>query len=570
MRIVPALIMEEARMKTSTWRLMTTASAAVLSCQVFLSATTRADDEQPRHRDHDRIRHVLLLSIDGFHAVDLATCVAAHTCPNLARLTDHGTTYTNAATTKPSDSFPGLLAQVTGGTSKSTGVFYDDSYDRKLFAPAGNPPAPCASGPGAETNLAENLDTNQHSIDGGVPASLTGLNSAVAIDPNHLPGQLVHGVCKPIWPHDFVRTNTIFGVLKQHRMRTAWSDKHAAYDLVNGNDPDSQPTNAPGTNLDEFFAPEINSDLSAANVHLIATLGLHSTAPDPVTDPSCPGASCGSDFTSSIDGVEFYDGIKVQGIVNQIYGFDHTGTHELGTPRLFGMNFQSVSVGQKLVSAGYADAAGTPSPNLLNAIEFVDRSIGLMLNTLHNAGLSEETLVIVSAKHGQSPIDRTKRVALNDGAVIAAPIGPNFAFDIADDGALIWLKDNSGHKTADAVAALQNFHGDTGIAQFLFGPALAALYQDPAHDSRPPDIIGITRVGVIYTGGSKIAEHGGFNEQDVHVALIVSHPDFDKDVVTANVATTQIAPTILKVLGIAPDELEAVRLEHTKVLPGFE
>jgi hypothetical protein len=52
-----------------------------------------------------------------------------------------------------------------------------------------------------------------------------------------------------------------------------------------------------------------------------------------------------------------------------------------------------------------------------------------------------------------------------------------------------------------------------------------------------------------------------------HIAMRI---DFDKDVVTANVATTQIAPTILKVLGIAPDELEAVRLEHTKVLPGFE
>jgi hypothetical protein len=570
LRIVPRRIMEEARMKTSTWRLMTTAFAAVLSCQVFPSAPTRADGEQPRHRDHDRIRHVLLLSIDGFHAVDLATCVAAGTCPNLAKLADHGTTYANAATTKPSDSFPGLLAQLAGGTSKSTGVFYDDSYDRKLFAPAGNPPAPCASGPGAEVLLAENLGKNKHSIDSGVPASLTGLNSAVAIDPGNLPGQLVHGVCKPLWPHDFMRTNTIFGVLKQHHMQTAWSDKHAAYDIVNGNDPDSQPTNAPGTNVDDFFAPEVNSDLSAVNVHQIAALGLHSTAPDPVTDPSCPGPSCGSDFTSSIDGIEFYDGIKVQAIVNEIYGFDHTGTRELGTPRVFGMNFQAVSVGQKLKIAGYKDAAGTPSPNLLNAIQFVDRSIGLMLNTLHNAGLSESTLVIVSAKHGQSPIDRTKRVALDDAAVIAAPIGPNFAFDIGDDGVLIWLKDNSGNKTAEAVAALQNFNGDTGIASFLFGPALSSLFQDPAHDSRTPDIIGIARVGVIYTGGSKIAEHGGFNEQDVHVALLVSHPDFDKDVVTANVATTQIAPTILKVLGIAPDELDAVRLEHTKVLPGFE
>jgi type I phosphodiesterase/nucleotide pyrophosphatase len=390
------------------------------------------------------------------------------------------------------------------------------------------------------------------------------------IDPNHLPGRLSHGVCKPVWPHDVVRTNTIFGVLKQHHMRTAWSDKHAAYDIVNGNDPDTQPNNALGTNVDDFFAPEINSDLSAANVQLIHSLGLHSTAPDPVTDPSCPGPNCGKDFTSSIDGVQFYDGIKVQAVINEIYGFDHTGTHDLGQPSVFGMNFQSVSVGQKLAIGGYKDAIGTPSANLLNSIQFVDRSIRLMLNALHNAGLSENTLVIVSAKHGQSPIDRTKRLALNDGNVIATPIGPNFAFDIGDDGVLIWLKDNSGGNTAAAVAALQNFNGDTGIAKFLFGPELKSLYQDPAHDSRTPDIIGITRVGVIYTGGSKIAEHGGFNEQDVHVALVVSHPNFEADVINSKVTTTQIAPTILKVLGIDPDELEAVRLEHTKVLPGFD
>jgi len=545
-----------------------TALAAALFTPILPSATTRADDE-----GHDRIRHVLLISIDGFHAVDLQKCEASHLCPNLARLAEHGTTYANASTTKPSDSFPGLLAQLTGGTSKSTGVYYDDSYDRTLFAPAGNPPTPCASGPGAETNLAENLDVDQHSIDGGVNASLTGLNSAVAIDPNSLPGQLVHGVCSPVWPHNFVRTNTIFEVIHRHHMRTAWSDKHAAYDIINGNDPDNEPANAPGTNVDDFFAPEINSDLSVANVNLVATLGLHSTAPNPATDPSCPGPSCGSDFTSSIDGVEFYDGIKVQAILNEINGFDHTGTRDLGTPAIFGMNFQSVSVGQKLKIGGYLDAVGTPGPNLANAIAFVDRSVGQMVDALRNHGLSEQTLIIISAKHGQSPIDRTKRVALDDGAVIAAPIGPNFAFDIADDGALIWLKDNSGNKTAQAVDALKAFvaaGGDNGIREYLFGDALADMFQDPRRDSRAPDIIGITRVGVIYTGGSKIAEHGGFNPDDVHVALLVSHPDMRERTIDAPVATKQIAPTILRALGLDADELEAVRLEHTRALPGFE
>jgi predicted AlkP superfamily pyrophosphatase or phosphodiesterase len=554
-------------METLTRGLTTTAFAVALASPILLPAMTLAEDG---HRDRDRIQHVLLLSIDGFHGVDLQKCVASGLCPNLAKLTEHGTTYTQASTTKPSDSFPGLLAQLTGGTSKSTGVFYDDSYDRTLFAPAGNPPAPCASGPGAETNLAENLDKDQGSIDGGVPASLTGLNSAIAIDPNHLPGQLLHGVCAPVWPHNFVRTNTLFEVIHRHHMRTAWSDKHPAYDIINGNDPDSEPANAPGTNVDDFFAPEINSQLSSANVQLIATLGLHSTAPNPVTDPTCPGPNCGSDFTSSIDGVQYYDGIKVRAILNEIDGLDHTGKLSLGTPAILGMNFQSVSVGQKLVTGGYTDAVGTPSAALASSIAFVDRSIGQMVTELQNRGLSERTLVIVSAKHGQSPIDVTKRVALNDGNVIAAPIGANFAFDIADDGALIWLKDNTGTKTADAVQALKNFAGDNGIVQYLFGPALAAMFQNPAKDSRTPDIIGITRVGVIYTGGTKIAEHGGFNVDDTHVALLVSNPQLREATVAAPVATTQIAPTILGVLGLDPDELEAVRLEHTRALPGFD
>jgi len=543
-------------MKVLAQVLTGTALATGLSLSALPATSAFADDDK-------KVRHVLLLSVDGFHAVDLEFCIKTGNCPNLEKLSDHGFTYTNASTTRPSDSFPGLLAQITGGTSKSTGVFYDDSYDRTLFKPAGNPPAPCASGPGAEVNLAENTEFDKTSIAGGVPASLTALNAAIAIDPNNLPGQKVGGNCKPLWPHYFIRTNTTFGVLHKRGLRTAWSDKHPAYDIINGDDPDTQPATAPGTNVDDFFAPEINSDLSLANINLIhTTLGPNfSTAPDPTP-------VSGKDFTGTIAGVEWYDGIKVRATLNQIMGLDHTGTRLRGMPVLFGMNFQSVSVGQKLKCCGYLDPAATPSGDLANAIAFVDRSIGQMISALQSRGQAERTLIIVSAKHGQSPIDRTKRVALDDSVVIAGPIGANFAFDIGDDGVLIWLKDNSGTKTADAVAALNAF-GDTGIGEWLSGPLLPLSYQDPAHDSRTPDIIGIARIGVIYTTGSKIAEHGGFNEDDTHVALLVSHPALKESSINTPVATTQIAPTILKALGLEPQELEAVRLEGTQILPGL-
>ena len=35
------------------------------------------------------------------------------------------------------------------------------------------------------------------------------------------------------------------------------------------------------------------------------------------------------------------------------------------------------------------------------------------------------------------------------------------------------------------------------------------------------------------------------------------------------VETTQVAPTILKLLGLSPRSLQAVRLERTQVLPGL-
>jgi len=116
-------------------KFLSTTAIATSLVAVMPASISFADD------GHRGVQHVLLLSIDGFHAVDLEICVAKGTCPNLAKLTKHGITYTNASTTKPSDSFPGLLAQVTGGTSKSTGVFYDDSYlPREAIAPARRAP----------------------------------------------------------------------------------------------------------------------------------------------------------------------------------------------------------------------------------------------------------------------------------------------------------------------------------------------------------------------------------------------------------------------------------------------
>src|ERR1700722_18711258 len=82
-----------------------------------------------------RYQHVLLISIDGMHAVDLQNFIARHPNSALANLSAHGVRYPNALTTAPSDSFPGLISMVTGGTPLSGQVFYNVSYDRTMFAP---------------------------------------------------------------------------------------------------------------------------------------------------------------------------------------------------------------------------------------------------------------------------------------------------------------------------------------------------------------------------------------------------------------------------------------------------
>lgn len=100
------------------------------------------------------------------------------------------------------------------------------------------------------------------------------------------------------------------------------------------------------------------------------------------------------------------------------------------------------------------------------------------------------------------------------------------------------------------------------------GPSLELLYTSPLVDLRTPDIIVAPNAGVVYTGGTKkIAEHGGSAQDDRNVMLLLSHPSFAPRTVTLPVETRQVAPTILKALGLNPLSLDAVRKEGTQTLP---
>lgn len=479
-----------------------------------------------------RYQHVLLISIDGMHAIDLANYIAAHRDGALAKLSTHGVTYAHAMTSGPSDSFPGLLAQVTGGTPHSTGVYYDDSYDRTYFAPDSD----CKGAPGAEVAFAENIDVNSEVLNaGGTPGK-----PMTQIDPAKLPKALIDGKCTPIFPHAFVRVNNVFEIVHAHGGHTAWSDKHPAYEWLSG---------PSGKGLDDLFALE--------------------------QDSLIPGTKIKT--TGSFKAEREFDEARVQAVLHEMAGRDSTGARPAPVPTLFGMNFQAVSVGQKLPKSGpgdqdglvggYVDASAKPASGLATQLDYVDGALGELVAGLQANKLAESTLVIVSAKHGQSPIDPATFQPLDDDPYTKTP---GYAFHIADDASLIWLKaDGRANNVAAAQDYLEKNIKTLGIGYVLTPAAMALGYADPATDSRVPDFYVSVNPGVVYTSGSKIAEHGGLNYYDRSVALLISNPTITPKTVTALVQTTQIAPSLLRALGRDPNELQAVKMEGTEVLPAL-
>ncbi len=140
-------------------------------------------------------------------------------------------------------------------------------------------------------------------------------------------------------------------------------------------------------------------------------------------------------------------------------------------------------------------------------------------------------------------------------------------FDISDDASLIWLDDPSHVGAVVQTMSEPANQQAMGIQEILAGPSLKLRYPNPANDDRVPDIIVKVNTGVIFTGGSKISEHGGMNEDDFHVALLISSPSLEHKHVKTQVLNQQVAPTIIRALGYDPQELDAVRQEGIAPLP---
>ena len=547
------------------------AAVAAGALAVGIPVAALARHEPGRRHNTRMIKHVLLVSVDGLHQSDLNWYIAHDPGSELAKLTRGGAAYASAHTPVPSDSDPGMTAQMTGGNPRSTGVFYDVEYNHALL-PAGT--TSCHGQPtGANVIYDSPDDKDVTRLDAGqglsgLPGSILKMTSTPQnlLVPSTFP--VNPRTCKPIYPHAYLKVNTIFNVAHNAGLRTAWSDKHPVYESFNG---------PSGNGMTDSFDPEIDSN---------------ALKPD---GTPYPGSIA---WTGDNAATMQYDSYKVRAVINWIDGYNHSRTRKVGVPAILGMNFQTVSTAEKLpTSDGLAggDLPGThvPGPLLRRALQYIDDQLQKMVREVHREGLAGSTAIVVSAKHGQSPQDPNQLTRINDGPIMdgvnaawaathpGAP--PLVAAGTDDDAIMWWLSDRSRAATKFVTNYLWT-HSSTGntatggtrtlphsgLVKILAGTAAARYFRVPLADPNHPDVWGIAKVGVVYTGGhGKIAEHGGANPADRDVPIVVYAPGVMPGVSHHRVETTQIAPTIVHLLGLDPRKLKAVRIEGTQVLPGL-
>ncbi len=293
------------------------------------AAAVSAHSDHGGYGDHGHrgrsIQHVLLISVDGMHQSDLDWYIANHPGSELAKLASGGAEFTNNHTSDPSDSDPGGTAIMTGGDPRATGVYYDVEYSHGVFPPGTtNCSGPVPGGnviydsPDDILNAVPDLipgntsgqtfpsfdeggsiypngdDTDPGKIMTLTPHPQSGLNPATyPVDPK---------TCQPIMPWDYLKVNSIFQVIQNAGMRTAWSDKHAIYTSFNGH-------GSGGYSIDDFFGPEIDSQ---------------AVEPNGVPYPT------DTDWAHDDAATKQYDGYKVQAVVNELDGYDHSGQNKVG------------------------------------------------------------------------------------------------------------------------------------------------------------------------------------------------------------------------------------------------
>ncbi|KAK4560599.1 hypothetical protein LTR86_005796 [Recurvomyces mirabilis] len=458
---------------------------------------------------HGQFKQVIYLSFDGMHQSDLTKYVEMHPNSTWATLIlQNGIAFSNTIGATPSDSFPATSAIFTGGSPRLTGVYWDDSWARDFY-PAGSN---CTGPIGAEADWSVASDYNASTITGGNAFNLSAT-----------PLRLTSwGACEPTFPHEFLRANTIFEVARGNGLNTVYIDKHPTYEFLNG---------PSGLGLTEGFFPEIGA------------------------------------VASNLEAQWAWEDLHWSALANITAGHYVNGTGNIDFS-LIGANFQALTWAQSN-GDGYANGSSLANPvfgrNISLTLDRYDQRLATFVSQLKTAGKLESTLLVLSSKQGQSPVNETTLKHINPELLINST-GVDVAFLTGDDAALMWLTNG-----ADAVTAKTNLLANASklnIDSVLAGDEVWEFgFGNPRSDPRAPDVVVRAKDGTLYSANTQTANHGAWLPDDLQVPLVFYNPTFTKANYSLPVRTQQIASTMLSALGLPLAQLDGWRVEGTPVLP---
>ncbi|RHZ59214.1 hypothetical protein CDV55_103702 [Aspergillus turcosus] len=452
-------------------------------------------------------KQVVYLSFDGMHQTDLVEYIEMFPNSTFASVVKNSIVFNNAKASKPSDSFPATIAPFTGASARVSGVYWQVTWAKDLYPPSSN----CSGPIGSVADWSQVIDYNASSITGGNAFNL----SALPMKLNSW------GVCEPLFPHDYLRVNTVFEVGRANGLNTAYFDKHPGYEFVNG---------PSGLGLTQGYFPE-----NAA-------------------------------VASTLEAQLAWDDLHWSALANVTAGHYVNGTGSIDFS-IIGSNFNSITWAQSS-GGGYSNCStlANPifSPNLTAAFHAADAKLGAFIKQLEAAGKLESTLLILSSKQGQSPVDESTLTLIDPQLVINAT-GVNVSLLTASDTGLIWLENGQ-----DAVTAKNNLLAkaeELNIVNVLAGDEVWEYgFGNPRLDPRAPDVVILAKDGTLYESGAT-EDHGGWFPDDLDVPLVLYNPTFTHANISLEVRTTQIASTILAALGLPLAQLDGWRMEGSPVLP---
>ncbi len=320
--------------------------------------------------------------------------------------------------------------------------------------------------------------------------------------------------------HQLVRVNSMFDLVHAAGGRTAWADANAAYaDLLRG---------PSGKALDDVFV-----------------------------------AAVASGAKDKLAAAEAQDRECVEAVVRWM----GSGAN---VPRLSGLSLLGLDAAQRSLPLTQTATEGAASSVKRAPMEHIDAQVRRIVAALKGAGLFDSTWIVVTARHGSTGDTANLRVV--DSArveqVAKTAAGNELGRVVAATAGMVWLK--HPEKTNAIVNAYREKMLELGIGAIYSGEKLKLIMNTAKEDSRMPDVILEPQAGVVWSKGGQWPEHlGGFSDDENHVAMLISGRQLTGRVDKTPVPTGQVAPLILRILGMEKLDLQALHHEHVPALPGI-